>query len=61
MVMNNQLTTEQGLAEVLPITTKQIQKLRRSGQIPYIRVNHRKILYSIESVVQALKQLEISK
>jgi hypothetical protein len=58
-MMDNQLTSEEGLAKALSITTRHVQKLRRDGQIPFIRVNHRTHLYSLEKVVAALERLEI--
>jgi hypothetical protein len=58
MDMAHDLCSEQDLTKFLPITQRQLRTLRRAGQIPYLRVNRCKRLYSVKSVAAALQKLE---
>jgi hypothetical protein len=53
------LVTENDLQSLVPISVRQIKMLRRSGQIPAIRVNRKTFLYSPERVLSALEKLEV--
>jgi len=57
-VTMNTLCSEKDLTKVLPITLRQLRVLRRTGQIPFVKVNRRTRLYSLERVVAALEKLE---
>jgi hypothetical protein len=52
------LISETELQEVLPLTKRKIYKLRLSGRIPFVRVDRRTRLYSLEKVIAALENLE---
>jgi hypothetical protein len=59
--MMSNICDESGLLQALPVLGKrQLGRLRRAGIIPCIRLGWRAILYDSESVVQALKGLEVT-
>lgn len=43
--LNEPLLTEAEVAELLKIKTGQIRHLRRSRQIPFVRIGHRTVRY----------------
>jgi hypothetical protein len=53
------LISEAELQKTLPITKRKINKLRLTGQIPFVRIDRRTRLYDVEKVVAALERLEI--
>jgi hypothetical protein len=54
-VTMNTFCSEQELTQTLQITTRQLRKLRRANQIPYLRVNRFVRLYDLEKVIAALE------
>jgi hypothetical protein len=54
----NTFCSEQELTKTLPITPRKLRKLRRSGMIPYLKVDRFTRLYDIDKVVAALEELE---
>jgi hypothetical protein len=58
--MNN-IVDERGLLAALPaLKNRQLGRLRRLGKIPHIRLGHRGILYDVDRVVEALRELEVT-
>jgi hypothetical protein len=55
----NTLASEEELIKTVPITVRQLRKLRRAGKIPYVPVNRFARLYNIDAVVAALEALEV--
>jgi hypothetical protein len=55
--MTNNLTSEEDITKVLPITPRELRTLRRSGKIPFVQLNRYKRLYNVEKVVAALEKL----
>lgn len=52
-IRNDYLTAQQ-LAEILQTSKGSIDRLRRAGRIPYIRVSERVIRYNLREVRQSL-------
>ena len=57
--MTRNLVTEDGLLEVLPLSSRQLRELRDRHKIPFIKFGHLSVLYNLEKVLAALEKLEV--
>jgi hypothetical protein len=53
------LCNEDQLRSIVPLTHRQLLKLRREGKIPFVRIDRYNRLYDPEQVVAALGKLEV--
>ena len=51
----NQFSTEQDIMKALQITSRQLRKLRRANQIPFLRISRFVRVYDLEQVIKALE------
>ena len=59
--MNTTIVTEKQLLEALPaLSRRQLRRLRGERKLPFLRIGHRLFLYDSESVLAALKKLEVT-
>jgi hypothetical protein len=57
--MTRNIVKEDGLLEVVPLTSRQLRELRDRHKIPYIKFGHRSVMYDLAKVLTALEKLEI--
>jgi hypothetical protein len=59
MISLRTLLTEEQLLERVPLTSRQLRRLREKRKVPFIKFGRRSIMYNLEKVVAALEKFEI--
>jgi hypothetical protein len=55
------IVDEEGLLKAVPLTLRQLKRLRAQRRLPFLKLGHRSYLYDLDRVIAALRKLEISK